>query len=299
MKHGIVLFAAALSPVLSVAQPYDVAIAAAWGSNGNPNDCRLIDVKTKLLASGLFSSVSAVDVLQSTPSLPTLLAFDAVITWSNAEYYAPAALGDVLADYVDAGGAVVVGVFASAFDAPCCKIAGRWAPDYEVIPVTGMFAQGSASLGALLFPAHPILAGVQTFEGGLASYRPGPTGVRPGGVRIAEWSDGKTLIAVGSNPARIDLGFYPPSSACGENFWQEGTDGGKILANSLAYAASHGSGGGGCYPDCDLDGILSIDDFICFQTYFAIGDPSADCDGDSTLNIDDFICYQTYFAIGC
>jgi FG-GAP-like repeat len=54
-----------------------------------------------------------------------------------------------------------------------------------------------------------------------------------------------------------------------------------------------------CYPDCDDDGALTIDDFICFQTYFALSDPYADCDGDGVLTIDDFICFQTYFAIGC
>ncbi len=57
--------------------------------------------------------------------------------------------------------------------------------------------------------------------------------------------------------------------------------------------------GGPCYPDCDADNMLSIDDFICFQTFFAVGDPYADCDEDGVLSIDDFICFQTYFAIGC
>ncbi len=54
-----------------------------------------------------------------------------------------------------------------------------------------------------------------------------------------------------------------------------------------------------CYPDCDASGTLNIDDFICFQTLFAIGDPLADCDGGGSLNIDDFICFQTFFALGC
>jgi hypothetical protein len=54
-----------------------------------------------------------------------------------------------------------------------------------------------------------------------------------------------------------------------------------------------------CYADCDMNGSLVIDDFICFQTNFAIGDPSADCDGNTVLAIDDFICYQTFFALGC
>jgi trimeric autotransporter adhesin len=54
-----------------------------------------------------------------------------------------------------------------------------------------------------------------------------------------------------------------------------------------------------CYPDCDASGSLTIDDFICFQTLFAIGDPAADCDASGGLSIDDFICFQTFFAIGC
>ncbi len=54
-----------------------------------------------------------------------------------------------------------------------------------------------------------------------------------------------------------------------------------------------------CYPDCDLSGALQIDDFICFQTYFAIGDAYADCDESGSLEIDDFICFQTSFAVGC
>lgn len=54
-----------------------------------------------------------------------------------------------------------------------------------------------------------------------------------------------------------------------------------------------------CVPDCDASGQLDIDDFICFQTHFALGDTKADCDGSGSLNIDDLICFQTYFAIGC
>ncbi len=45
--------------------------------------------------------------------------------------------------------------------------------------------------------------------------------------------------------------------------------------------------------------VLNIDDFICFQTHFAIGDSKADCDASGSLNIDDFICFQTFFGLGC
>ncbi len=56
---------------------------------------------------------------------------------------------------------------------------------------------------------------------------------------------------------------------------------------------------GACKPDCDASGELNIDDFICFQTRFAISDPYADCDGSGSLDIDDFVCFQTAYAIGC
>ncbi len=54
-----------------------------------------------------------------------------------------------------------------------------------------------------------------------------------------------------------------------------------------------------CYPDCDASGSLGIDDFICFQTFYALGDLYADCDASGSLGIDDFICFQTFYALGC
>jgi hypothetical protein len=54
-----------------------------------------------------------------------------------------------------------------------------------------------------------------------------------------------------------------------------------------------------CYPDCDGDDALTLADFGCFQTKFALGDPYADCNGDLVLNLADFGCSQTAFAVGC
>jgi hypothetical protein len=57
--------------------------------------------------------------------------------------------------------------------------------------------------------------------------------------------------------------------------------------------------GPACFADCLSDGTLNIDDFICFQTLFAVGDMKADCDADGQLLIDDFICFQTAYTLGC
>jgi formylglycine-generating enzyme required for sulfatase activity len=57
--------------------------------------------------------------------------------------------------------------------------------------------------------------------------------------------------------------------------------------------------GSECFADCDSNGSLGIDDFICFQTLFALGENKADCDESGSLSIDDFICFQSFFALGC
>jgi hypothetical protein len=72
--------------------------------------------------------------------------------------------------------------------------------------------------------------------------------------------------------------------------------GGFVLLDDLEY---DGAGGGQCYPDCDGDQALTLADFGCFQTKFALGDLYADCNGDLVLNLADFGCFQTEFAIGC
>ena len=55
----------------------------------------------------------------------------------------------------------------------------------------------------------------------------------------------------------------------------------------------------GCYPDCNADGALTVQDFGCFQTGFFLNDPYADCNTDGALTIADFGCFQTRFVAGC
>ncbi len=57
---------------------------------------------------------------------------------------------------------------------------------------------------------------------------------------------------------------------------------------------------GGCYPDCNNSGSLTIADFICFQGEFVAGNLAyADCNNSGSLTIADFICFQGAFVAGC
>lgn len=217
------------------AQTLDVAIVAA--ASPVAGACTFVDPQTRLMATGFFNSVDIINATAGTPTLAMLTPYDAVITWSNSLYNDPVALGDVLADYADTGGGVVVCMFAIAAASNPLFLSGRWAPGYEVVAVQPGQTTGMATLGTVNITSHPIMTGVTAFNGGSNSYRPTTTALRPGGTVVAEWSDGRILVATGSMPNRADLCFYPPSSQCNSNYWSSSTDGGQLMGNALAYVA--------------------------------------------------------------
>jgi hypothetical protein len=199
--------------------------------------CETTDVWSRLDASGRFLSVTPINVFQTTPTLAELQHYDAVLVWSNFGFADPLALGDRLADYVDAGGGVVVATFAVT-STTTRRLGGRWQTGYEVILGGGGVQVGQAGLGTVFVPNHPAMAGVSTFDGGSSSYRPFSTVLEVGATLIAQWNDGSVLVAEGANPQRIDLGFYPPSDSCFANYWNGATDGDVLMANALVQVAS-------------------------------------------------------------
>lgn len=54
-----------------------------------------------------------------------------------------------------------------------------------------------------------------------------------------------------------------------------------------------------CRADLDMDGLLTIFDFLAFQNRFDGGEVSADIDMDGSLTIFDFLAFQNLFDAGC
>lgn len=231
LRHLLVL---AALPSLALAQGPAVGLVAAAASSST--DCRFTDVEAKLMATGLIGSVGIFNTTLATPTLADLQQYDAILAWTNFSPLDNAALGDVMADYVDAGGGVVVAVFANSTTNTLRHIAGRWQTGgYEVIVALSGSTTGSAALGTVVNPAHPVMQGITSFSGGSSSFRPTGTALTPGSNLIAEWSDGSVLAAEGASPQRLDLGFYPPSSDCSGTFWVSSTQGGELMANALVH----------------------------------------------------------------
>jgi len=216
------------------AQPAGLAVALVAAGNGPLGE---------LIATGRFSSVTTVDVSFVTPTLEELQAFDAVLVWWNYLYLDPVTLGSNLADYVDAGGGVVLGVpEVAGIDGR--YLSGRWESEEYFVFMRSDFQTGNATLGTIHDPLHPVMSGVTTFDGGGLSYRPSSTALTTGAELIASWSDGMPLVATkGVNGTRrADLGFYPPSDQGGfdPRLWDITTDGALLMANALEWVAGVG-----------------------------------------------------------
>lgn len=254
----------------------NVALVAAAGSSTSFND-----VQSKLLATGLFGSVGILDASAGNPTPDQLAQYDAVLVWSNTSFLNAALLGDTLADYVDSGRGVVVAAFATSTTTANRSIAGRFhTGGYEIIPVASGNTTGTATFGTALVPDHPTLAGVSTLRGGTGSYRPTTTALAPHGIKVATWSDGKTLIAASSQfPNRVDLGLYPPSANAVSASWDPTTDGARILANALL-ATIHTAPP--CDPDVNQDGNIDQDDVSYLINVVAGGPNPTGIDPDFT-----------------
>ncbi len=194
------------------------------------------DVVDKLRSTGTFKTVDVFDVQHGTPTLATLLPYDAVLL-NDGGYKDGAAVGNVLADYVDAGGGVVVMSFACG--GPITENGtpkGRWNPDYRVMnPVGGYYSDGHHYLdfSTVTQPNHSIFIGVQSFDGGADSRRCVNATAAPGASVLAYWTDGNIFVAEGPLPGRVDLNFFPLSQDSLSTYWQTRTDGIKLMANSL------------------------------------------------------------------
>ncbi len=194
------------------------------------------DVKAKLAATGTLGIIDIFNTNTGTPALAQLQAYDAVLVYSDLGFQNQAALGNVLADYVDAGGGVVSAVFATSAGFGTSRLTGRWAGTYELIFGNSGQTSGAATLGAVTYPAHPAMSGVASFNGGTSSYRETTAALNPGAFNIAQWNDSRPLVVASTKFAnRVDLGFFPPSSTVRSDFWVVGTNGDKIMANALLY----------------------------------------------------------------
>ncbi len=222
----------------------DVALVAADSA------VNTADVSGELLGDARIASVTTINTVAVTPTTAELRAFDAVLVWTNSTPLDNVALGDNLADYTDAGGGVVLGMFAMQASLATRIIGGRFLTDdyYCIESTIAGSITGAATLGVVDVLGSPMMAGVGSFNGGTLAFRPSGA-LHPLATRIAAWSTGENLVASRNDLSgrRVDLGFFPVSSAASGGSWV--TNGDRLMANALAYVGGCPNvGSTGCAP---------------------------------------------------
>lgn len=196
------------------------------------------DIQAWLLATGAFVDVDVFQINTITPDLAALTPYDSVLVYSSEPFFDADALGDVLADYVDAGGGVVM---ASHAFSTGTAIEGRFADDQLPVTTNGTDYVGPPQMRmASDYVAHQVLLNVIAFYGGEGSYHATGITLTNGGDLVASWTDGSPLAAVKDtgNGRVVALNMYPVSEFVDAGGWLTVTQGANMLAGSLLWAGA-------------------------------------------------------------
>jgi hypothetical protein len=267
------LLALVLAPAAraQVAGPVPVALVAATS-----DPARLQGLREVVSCTGEFASVAVWDASGQPPTDEWLAQFPGVVVWNDLPWPDPVAMGDVLADFVDGGGALVIAgnSFSAGTELGGLLVSRNMLPmsvgtpsapggDLGIVPVTGFEWPRIPGV-----QGHEALYGVNVFEGG-DSYQGAGVVVTADAVRIADWTNGEVAVAVLDTPAGrgrvVGLNVYPVPSPFDPNGWDGETDGDRLVASSLLWAMRYEFPAIGCknettYQDLNCNGVDAPDE---------------------------------------
>lgn len=176
-----------------------------------------------------FSSISNIDVdANGVPTLATLNSFDSVLVVTDNRVGTTTGgglgtqLGNILDDYVIAGGRLVLGAFSGDTGIGI---------DGDILNLAPYVQQsGNAIAGNLNFStanlSNPIFNGVNSFSSEFAN----TVNLSPNGILLASYDSGTIGVATVANNSVIFINAFPAN----ESDLNNGTDFGTLFANALA-----------------------------------------------------------------
>ena len=163
-------------------------------SAGQPGEMR-----DQLLTFPDLVQVDIMDVSRGLPTLKQLEYYQAVVLSNGSTFPDPYGLGDVLADYADWGGGVILTLasFVQSWELRGRFVSGGYMP-FAISPPAG----GSAVLGDF-DSLHPIMNGVTSLSGNLL----GAAVLTPGAQWVASWIGDRPLVAT-QGPHVVGINLY-------------------------------------------------------------------------------------------
>ena len=204
-------------------------------------------VQNYLLSLGFFSVVDIISYgAGAGATLAELLEYDAVLVYNDYVLFATG-FGDILGDYVDAGGGVVLATFLwqqNPFDGSKIMSAG-----YSPFASAGGGHYSTAQLG-WYDPVHPIMNGVSSVQG----YYRDEVSLNTGAILVASWDDGEEFVATNAGGNVVGISLFPPELEVTGDY-------AILFGNSLLHVA-----GAVDVCECDLnhDGRCDMQDWLLF-----------------------------------
>ncbi len=156
-----------------------------YGAQTPANDYGLTAMLT---ADGRCGTVVFVDAYTVLLTLADFMEYSTVIVWSDNPIVDNAAVGNALADYVDAGGHVIVLAFGGLAGLNNWGVTGRFMTDgYCPAVQTDAYTTSGTVLGTVNLPGHPVMAGVTTIN---TTFYINHTLLNSGAVNIFDWASG-------------------------------------------------------------------------------------------------------------
>ena len=219
------------------------------------------------------------DARLGTPSLELLRQYECVLTWCNYPYADRFAMGDRLADYVDAGGHVILGQW-TLHTTHNSWLEGRiMTADYLPVTATSYVTAGTTYTGDGVGCEFAGIAALQATYCDLISLRPGPF------WGVGTWATG-TLVA----GWRLDKGVTYAAGHTGMNFstgdWAQFTVNLCSCSGGPAYGACCDIYTGECEDEIELMDCLPPLQFhyqkLCDELVPPCGVPGCCCERPET-----------------
>ncbi|WP_172665928.1 S8 family serine peptidase, partial [Flammeovirga sp. OC4] len=227
-----------------------------------------------------FTSVSGINVSESTPTLEDIESFDVIVVNGIFGYDDPVNLGNILYDYIENGGSVVLSAFVNLESSD--QIQGKWNEvGYDPILVTdetlGTKGNGIKNNGSVL------LNGVTFFDTynriGIPSSK-----IKPNVEVLLEYNDGVPfLLNHKVNGKNI---FYVNSYTA---YWIEESDGGQLFANVIeeAYKVNAGTSLSWFTSPNLFEGVIDASQTLDFN--FSINEHLDILEGEHTASLQVFV----------
>jgi hypothetical protein len=219
-------------PAASQAAPGNLSVLI----DGNRADPAL---GLKLAALPGVANVDSFDSSVATPSAATLASYDLVVDTGDGSYVDPVLYGDRIANYLDAGGAVIQFAYDN-WDHSGAHPTGRFESGGYAPFTPGPNPNTNVNLGTILVPGSPLLSGVPAFNTDLNTTDP----LAPGATLLAKWSDGRNAIATKGNVVSVtaapESGTLTPMTAAA----QLALNAGNVLGRHTLTVSKTGAGSG-------------------------------------------------------